>query len=152
MNQIRGCNQSQYVTKRQEKKDNDSLFSHILIFIFASRSCEAQTHCRAMHSLRHARSPRNATGQGVAVYSTVLCLDSGAAAVLSGNSKPTLPSSSFKYAEKARPRFEIKPSRRSVFPLVRSFCACSLEISRPSIVLLSLNLHGLRSACECSQM
>src|SRR5437764_14272531 len=73
MNQIRGCNQSKYVTKRQEKKDNDSLFSHNLIFIFARRSCEAQSHCRTMHSLRHERSPRNATGPGVAVYRTRCC-------------------------------------------------------------------------------
>ncbi len=78
--------------------------------------------------------------------------DSVAPAVFSGNSKPTFPSSSFRYAEKGRPRLEMNPSRRSVFPVVRSFCACSFAISRPRIVLLSLNLQGFRSACECSQM
>jgi len=47
--------------------------------------------------------------------------------VFSGNSKLTFPSSNFKYAENGRPRFEMKPSRRSVFPVVRSFCAWSFD-------------------------
>jgi hypothetical protein len=56
------------------------------------------------------------------------------------------------YAEKGRPRFEMKPFEKIGFSVVRSFCACSFGISRPRIVLLSLNLQGFRSACESSQM
>jgi hypothetical protein len=37
-------------------------------------------------------------------------------------------------------------------PAVRSFCTCSFAISRPRIILLSLNLQGFRSACERSQI
>src|SRR6266536_2373081 len=91
---------------------------------FLRRSCEAQSDAHPVH----------------------------ARADFSGNSNPTFPSSNFRYAENGRPRFEMKPSRRSVFPVVRSFCACSMGISRPRIVLLSLNLHGFLSACECSQI
>src|SRR5437773_207239 len=73
------------------------------------------------------------------------CLDPECAWSFSGNSKPTLPSSNFRYAENGRPRFEMKPSNRSVLPVVRSFCACSFGMSRPRIVLFSLNLQGFRS-------
>src|SRR5207245_3128725 len=118
-------NQSKNVPQHYEKKDNDSFLPHNFGFLILS---------------------------GARVKHKVTCNAAYARAVFSGNSNPTLPSSNFRYAANGRPRFEMKPSRRSVFPVVRSFSACSFGMSRPRIVLLSLNLHGVRSACERSQM
>src|SRR6266404_9842174 len=122
---IRRCNQSQNITEQYEKKDMGRFFLHdprVLVFRGA----------RVKHKVT--RSPVHTR------------------AGFSGNSKPTFPSSNFRQAEKGWPRFEMKPSRRSVLPAVRSFCACSCEMSRPRIVLLSLNLQGLLVDCERSQI
>lgn len=50
--------------------------------------------------------------------------------------------SNFRYASKLFPDFgEIKPSNRSVLPLVKSFCSCDNGITRLQIEILTLNLQ-----------
>src|SRR5690349_20794400 len=55
---------------------------------------------------------------------------------LAANSKPTLPFSNLRCAEKGRPFLEINFGKRSVLPVAISFWTCSFGISRCKIVLL----------------
>src|SRR2546423_460082 len=69
----------------------------------------------------------------------------------SSNWKPTFPFSNFRYAEKARPFLEINLCKRSVFPVVISFCTCSFGISRCNMFLLMRKLQVLGVAMAFSQ-
>src|SRR6266536_2309924 len=90
---------------------------------FLRRSCEAQSDAQPVH----------------------------ARAVFSGNSKPTFPLSNFRYAENGRPRFEMKPSSKSVLPVASSFFICSRSIDRWRMTLPDRKSHVLFGPTEFSQ-
>src|SRR5687767_2864709 len=69
----------------------------------------------------------------------------------SANSKPTLPFSNFRWAEKGRPFLEMNLGRRSVLPAVMSFWTCSFGISRCRITLPTRNVQVFSAETAFSQ-
>src|SRR5207253_1073239 len=70
---------------------------------------------------------------------------------LSANSKPTFPFSNLRCAENGRPFLETNFGRRSVLPVVISFCTCSFGISRCRMFLLIRNVQVFSLATAFSQ-
>src|SRR5947207_15113525 len=71
--------------------------------------------------------------------------------VFSANSKPTLPFSNFRWAEKGRPFLEMNFGRRSVLPVVMSFWTCSFGISRCKITLPTRKVQVFSAETAFSQ-